>query len=54
MRQNLHPARIFMGDSGALFIRFMLSSLTILEHYVSPASSSLFPVLMPPLVLAVP
>jgi UDP-GlcNAc:undecaprenyl-phosphate GlcNAc-1-phosphate transferase len=54
MRQNLHPARIFMGDSGALLIGFVLSSLTILEHYVSPASSSLFPVLMPPLVLAVP
>jgi len=54
MRQNLHPARIFMGDSGALFIGFMLSSLTILEHYVSSASSSLFPVLMPALVLAVP
>jgi UDP-GlcNAc:undecaprenyl-phosphate GlcNAc-1-phosphate transferase len=54
LRQNLHPAHIFMGDSGALFIGFMLSSLTILEHYVSPASSSLFPVLMPPLVLAVP
>lgn len=54
LRQNLYPARIFMGDSGALFIGFMLSSLTILEHYVSPASSSLFPVLMPPLVLAVP
>ncbi len=54
MRENVHPARIFMGDSGALFIGFMLSSLTILEHYVSPASSSLFPVLMPPLVLAVP
>ncbi len=54
LRQNLHPARIFMGDSGALFIGFMLSSLTVLERYVSPASSSLFPVLMPPLVLAVP
>jgi len=54
MRQNLFPAQIFMGDSGALFIGFMLSSLTIIEHYVSPASSSLFPVLMPPLVLAVP
>ncbi len=54
LRQNLHPARIFMGDSGALFLGFMLSSLTILERYVSPASSSLFPVLMPVLVLAVP
>jgi UDP-GlcNAc:undecaprenyl-phosphate GlcNAc-1-phosphate transferase len=43
-----------MGDCGALIIGFMLSSLTILEAYVSPASSSLFPVLMPVLVLAVP
>jgi UDP-GlcNAc:undecaprenyl-phosphate/decaprenyl-phosphate GlcNAc-1-phosphate transferase len=54
MRLNVRPARIFMGDCGALFLGFVLSSLTILEHYVSPASSSLFPVLMPPLVLAVP
>lgn len=54
MRLNVHPARVFMGDCGALFIGFILSSLTILEHYVSPASSSLFPILMPPLVLAVP
>jgi UDP-GlcNAc:undecaprenyl-phosphate GlcNAc-1-phosphate transferase len=54
LRFNSHPARLFMGDAGALFIGFVLSSLTILEHYVSPASSSLFPVLMPPLVLAVP
>ena len=43
-----------MGDCGALFIGFTLSSLTILEHYVSPASSTVFPVLMPVLVLAVP
>ena len=54
LRFNSNPARIFMGDAGALFIGFVLSSLTILEHYVSPASSSLFPVLMPALVLAVP
>jgi UDP-GlcNAc:undecaprenyl-phosphate GlcNAc-1-phosphate transferase len=54
LRFNFHPARLFMGDCGALFIGFVLSSLTILEHYVSSASSSLFPVLMPPLVLAVP
>ena len=54
LRFNVHPAKVFMGDCGALFIGFMLSSLTILEHYVSPASSTLFPVLMPVLVLAVP
>lgn len=54
LRFNLHPAKLFMGDCGALFIGFTLSSLTILEHYVSPASSTVFPVLMPVLVLAVP
>jgi UDP-GlcNAc:undecaprenyl-phosphate GlcNAc-1-phosphate transferase len=54
LKRNAPPARVFMGDCGALFIGFMLSSLTILEAYVSPASSSLFPVLMPVLVLAVP
>lgn len=54
LRFNFHPASLFMGDGGALFIGFTLSSLTILEHYVSPASSSLFPILMPVLVLAVP
>ena len=54
LRFNFPPASLFMGDSGALFLGFTLSSLTILEHYVSSASSSLFPVLMPALVLAVP
>jgi len=54
LRSNLHPARVFMGDAGALFIGCTLSSLTILEHYVSPASSTLFPVVMPLLVLGVP
>jgi UDP-GlcNAc:undecaprenyl-phosphate/decaprenyl-phosphate GlcNAc-1-phosphate transferase len=54
LRFNFPPASLFMGDSGSLFLGFILSSLTILEHYMSSASSSLFPVLMPPLVLAVP
>ncbi|HEX9723802.1 MAG TPA: MraY family glycosyltransferase [Vicinamibacteria bacterium] len=54
LRFNFPPASLFMGDSGSLFLGFILSSLTMLEHYVSSASSTLFPVLMPPLVLAVP
>ena len=54
LRFNFPPASLFMGDSGALFIGFTLSSLTILERYVTTASSSLFPILMPLLVLAVP
>jgi UDP-GlcNAc:undecaprenyl-phosphate/decaprenyl-phosphate GlcNAc-1-phosphate transferase len=51
---NWHPASIFLGDSGSLFVGFTLASLTLLERYVSHASSHLFPVLMPVLVLALP
>jgi UDP-GlcNAc:undecaprenyl-phosphate GlcNAc-1-phosphate transferase len=51
---NAPPARVFLGDSGSLFIGCAMASLTLLERYVSHASSSLFPVLMPVVVLAVP
>jgi UDP-GlcNAc:undecaprenyl-phosphate GlcNAc-1-phosphate transferase len=51
---NRHPASIFLGDCGSLFIGFTLASLTLLERFVSRASSSYFPVLMPVLVLALP
>ncbi len=51
---NFHPASVFLGDCGSLFIGFVLGSLTLLERYVSHASSSLFPILMPVVVLAVP
>jgi UDP-GlcNAc:undecaprenyl-phosphate GlcNAc-1-phosphate transferase len=51
---NFHPASVFLGDCGSLFIGYVMASLTILEHYVSHASGTLFPVLMPVVVLAVP
>ena len=51
---NVHPARIFLGDCGSLFIGYLMGSLTLLERYVTHASGLLFPVLMPVLVLAVP
>lgn len=51
---NFPPASTFLGDCGSLVIGFCMASFTLLERYVSPASSSLFPVLMPVLVLAVP
>ncbi|HET7745669.1 MAG TPA: undecaprenyl/decaprenyl-phosphate alpha-N-acetylglucosaminyl 1-phosphate transferase, partial [Vicinamibacteria bacterium] len=51
---NFHPASVFLGDNGSLFVGFVMGSLTLLERYVSHASSSLFPVLMPLVVLAVP
>ena len=51
---NWSPASIFLGDCGSLFIGYMMASLTLLERYVSHASSSYFAVMMPVLVLAVP
>ncbi len=51
---NVHPASVFLGDCGSLFVGFMMGSLTLLERYVSHASGTLFPVLMPVVVLAVP
>lgn len=51
---NSSPASVFLGDCGSLTIGYVMASLTLLERYVSRASSSMFPVLMPVLVLAVP
>jgi UDP-GlcNAc:undecaprenyl-phosphate GlcNAc-1-phosphate transferase len=51
---NWYPATIFLGDCGSLFIGFVLASLTLLQRYVSHASSTYFSVLMPVLVLALP
>jgi UDP-GlcNAc:undecaprenyl-phosphate/decaprenyl-phosphate GlcNAc-1-phosphate transferase len=51
---NFHPAWTFLGDCGSLFIGFVMGSLSLLERYVTRASSSLFPLLMPLLVLSVP
>src|SRR5699024_7436302 len=30
LRYNFHPARIFMGDTGALFLGFMIAVLSLL------------------------
>jgi len=51
---NFHPATVFLGDCGSLFIGFVMGSLTLLERYISHASSTLFPILMPVVVLALP
>lgn len=40
LRFNFHPARIFMGDSGALFIGFVLAVLAIRTSQVSTTTVS--------------
>ncbi len=51
---NFNPASIFLGDCGSHFIGFVLASILLLDRYVTSASSSYFPILMPVLLLAVP
>ena len=47
---NLHPAKIFMGDSGALFSGFLLATLSI----AGVMKGATLAILLPFLVLAVP
>ena len=51
---NFPPASIFMGDSGSMFIGYMLAVLTIMNTYYTEGASTAMPVVMPLLILAVP
>jgi len=48
---NFHPARIFMGDAGALFLGFTLGAVSLIEPLKSPTVITLA---IPILVLGVP
>ncbi|MFH1942610.1 MAG: MraY family glycosyltransferase [bacterium] len=54
LRYNIAPARIFMGDTGSLFIGYLFGTLAITTSYVIPESSSLVPIVFPIVVLSVP
>lgn len=51
---NFHPAKIFMGDNGSLFIGYIMGGLTVLSSFYHEGQPTLFPLLMPILILAVP
>src|SRR5438046_5313815 len=51
LRHNFYPARIFMGDSGALLLGFVLGALSVQGLLKTAATVALF---FPLLVLAVP
>jgi UDP-GlcNAc:undecaprenyl-phosphate GlcNAc-1-phosphate transferase len=51
---NFYPSKLFMGDSGSLFLGFMFGALTVMGSYVVRSSSSLLPVIMPILILSIP
>jgi UDP-GlcNAc:undecaprenyl-phosphate GlcNAc-1-phosphate transferase len=48
LRSNFHPARIYMGDAGALFLGFMLAVLTLKLRFVDAPRglAALTPVLL--------
>ena len=48
---NFNPARIFMGDSGSMFLGYMLACLSVLGAY---KSTTLMAITVPLLVLGVP
>jgi UDP-GlcNAc:undecaprenyl-phosphate GlcNAc-1-phosphate transferase len=51
LRHNFYPARIFMGDSGALLLGFVLATMSVQGLLKTAATVALF---FPLLVLAVP
>jgi UDP-GlcNAc:undecaprenyl-phosphate/decaprenyl-phosphate GlcNAc-1-phosphate transferase len=51
LRHNYHPAKIFMGDSGALTLGFVLGSLAVEGVLKTPATIAL---MAPLLIIAVP
>lgn len=51
LRYNWHPARIYMGDTGAMFIGLLLGAMTMIEQYPSGHPLSL---LTPVFILGIP
>ncbi len=51
LRHNFHPARIYMGDAGSLFLGFMLAVIGLKLKFTSPVRVTF---LVPILVLGIP
>jgi UDP-GlcNAc:undecaprenyl-phosphate GlcNAc-1-phosphate transferase len=51
---NRHPARIFMGDGGSMFIGYMIAALTVAATFYTRNAPTHFAAIMPLVILAVP
>jgi UDP-GlcNAc:undecaprenyl-phosphate/decaprenyl-phosphate GlcNAc-1-phosphate transferase len=51
LRYNFHPAKIFLGDSGSLFLGFVLATLSVQS---SAKSTTVYTMLVPMLALGLP
>ncbi|MEK7469125.1 MAG: MraY family glycosyltransferase [Planctomycetota bacterium] len=51
---NWHPAKVFMGSAGSLFLGYTLGATTMVATFMSEGTVWLFPLLIPVLAFAVP
>jgi UDP-GlcNAc:undecaprenyl-phosphate GlcNAc-1-phosphate transferase len=51
---NTHPARLFMGDNGSLFIGYLIGCLSVLSTYYKTGVPTALPFLTPVIILGVP
>lgn len=54
LRYNFPNARLFMGDSGSLFLGYMIGSLSVLVTYYKEGVPTALPVISPLVILGVP
>lgn len=53
-RWNFLKGKVFLGDAGSLFIGYILASLSLLIGYLNSGQQTLFPVLMPVMIMGLP
>lgn len=51
LKYNFYPARMFMGDTGAMFLGFMLSCISVMGAFKFPTAGA---IVLPMLLLGVP
>ena len=51
---NLYPSKLFMGDSGSMFLGYFLGCITVSASYITESSPTFVPVIIPLIILAVP
>lgn len=51
---NFHPAKLFMGDNGSLFLGYLIGALSVQCTFWEPGAPTVLPVLTPLIVLGVP
>jgi len=54
LRYNFHPAKIFMGDAGSMFVGYFIAALSVMQTYYEPTHTGPLAVFIPLVILALP